>query len=96
MSNGSQNRVRRDVRPVEFDVDGEKYQFNFILSDHEVFPRNAPVWLAKSKTGNSPNYTYELVRDVRHSYKLQYFLIRPYFDNLLFKIVQEKLWNMIS
>ncbi|OXU28880.1 hypothetical protein TSAR_009569 [Trichomalopsis sarcophagae] len=59
-----ENRYRRNLRPVEFDINGEKAKLNLVLSKRKVFSPSAPIWLVRSHQGHTPNYTYELLKNV--------------------------------
>ncbi|XP_016841558.1 venom metalloproteinase 3-like [Nasonia vitripennis] len=58
-----ENRYRRNLRPVEFDINGEKAKLNLVLSKRKVFSPSAPIWLVRSHQGHTPNYTYELLKN---------------------------------
>ena len=50
------HRAKRELRPVEFTVDGKKVQFNLRPAQHSVFSRGTPIWLVETKNGKGYNF----------------------------------------
>ncbi|KAL7296681.1 hypothetical protein TKK_0010096 [Trichogramma kaykai] len=57
----SSNRAKRDVRPVEFEIDGETYRLNLQPIKYDVMSTDIPVWIAETDPNKPTGRTFKRV-----------------------------------